>query len=1847
MTTGFVKMEEGGEAPEAASAASEPVSAVANFPGSHGSPVKPFYPAITFEDMSQVDRDQNMTRLLTLCLSVSGGSILHAWLYEQMYPNGAASDSAATTMTRFANPVFADDKWKCDEAEVAESFATYGAMVKKHPAIKVIDYSLARVLQASVAGNIAIEAFVQVATPTYSQLIYALHLKIRQEAVQVNIALLHRMANAVHGIGSEDYAQEVTELLRALTVANLGLTELMTYIYVIRLQSHNEMTASRARDCLRAHAVKPDPTFSLLNFIQRFPDDSPSTNHHSINSTAIVKHGGARVGEKAAPCKRCLHVGHTANKCYAVISKNGTRLTSPGQPVPAEVAERRRRQNENRRATVNTATPALATVPFPTASPALPVVPANVVQTAPLLPHQQSMRAQADLAYTNFQQALANINSVEVVVGIVDESEGQAHDMSPIPQAATSDPIITAGGFSHVDVADAYVKSSLTPLIASNNMHKDISEALGTSILPSLIQSIPVDVSPISFGASIKPSGNSYKSTAPIILDTGAGIDFTAPHSEIASSAHVTDRNQTVVVQGIGGQQSRTAGVGTWKFQVLDVDGQPQVVTRTSAQMRSSPSSGVKSSDTRVISVGAMVKYEKCKLVLDYPHNMYLETSQGTRMALEINEQNIVVFVTDGGESVSLVPGSSVTPVHFIEPFSSPVSSDDMTQILQVSPMADVIFTARQTEVAYEKVTRIMHLRCAHQSLPGMRRTLAMRDGDTVNGVKIQPQHLINMICNSCKISKARNAPLRKKSTTPTRLATPLYSFDTLPVLEPVPPFTSIDLSEENVLNLLKQPNLAKPGQVVSLDPKTFRVKVVGNHKAMLHAVDVHTHRLYGCIYDNQKQYGEAFTRLIVAWQLHRKPYPVTIVFDGSGGNKMLEQICAHFGLNFHYTPPYQQSLNPVEPTIKLLYDAANATMIDNAGLIPMKYFAHVLLSTIELFNMRSSTASCDYVIPLQAWDSTYTVNVQHLRNIGDVLASRKTTGQRTSELDRLARTFTLDADGNIVNALTHNPNPRGETTICLGHPSAYALKTVTLLRLNNRGTFSTSTSRSQQPTNMTAADHTTDPTVDNIVDASVPHTLTGPDLVLPQPPEVVIAQPNVHGSSLSDFGRSPLSADDDPAASPASVADTSFASDSTHVPDDGEELTDAEIEIDDTDISMDFYDYNTASTVKSIMSAQLVPRLYDYLCKSNTDSDIDVDTLTSHEAKQLELVHKIYTEQGDPDALIMYGAPKLMKPTMDVSWHKIVDSSEHQEYVAALQKEMSRLDKYGFYVIPTNDPHYDALLRHSNQGRLIASRKRNGTPKVRCVEQGDRSAILYNVNSYAPVATLDQLRHLFLRPPLPRTSKHNIVDSGEHIYAMMDNESAYLQATPLALENQYCVRVYNPLTKQVFLMRCPTYLYGSLPGAASWFKSAIAQARKDGWRQGFQPRSPASTLSQDHSNALSMSAANAPCILYHPDTNTVKAIYVDDCLYAGYRKLVEKHFCDWRKRFDTTALQILTESSPMDFIGICLSISNGMKYMDMQYYITKIATVFKVYDYPKQRLPMPFPITDLRPLDPDEAAEFRALVGANGWVVLSVMLTSKAAQSCIAAFLSKPVAGAFLQARQMAAYHFQNRHLGLGAPLIEPNPVEPLYSFYSDSNNGEPEDDYKCRRAFVGGINFSSEALALTGNRANAFVPLTAYSKTSGIANASPLLDGSHPGTGSGEHETYALGEAATYALQFSYCVEESGTMYEYPIWIYTDATTARVFANGTKGTTRMRQIDMRQAWIQRLRDTRVITVKYVPSKMTADGKCNLSDCLSKLFGKHPLVFERQRALLQVEVDEHSLFNTAELSADADKSIV
>ena len=77
----------------------------------------------------------------------------------------------------------------------------------------------------------------------------------------------------------------------------------------------------------------------------------------------------------------------------------------------------------------------------------------------------------------------------------------------------------------------------------------------------------------------------------------------------------------------------------------------------------------------------------------------------------------------------------------------------------------------------------------------------------------------------------------------------------------------------------------------------------------------------------------------------------------------------------------------------------------------------------------------------------------------------------------------------------------------------------------------------------------------------------------------------------------------------------------------------------------------------------------------------------------------------------------------------------------------------------------------------------------------------------------------------------------------------------------------------------------------------------------------------------------------------------------------------------------------------------------------------------------------------------------------------------------------------------------------------------------------------------------------------------------------------------------------------------------MYTDATTAKVFAMGTAMRSRLKHIDQRQQWVQLTRDTRVVEVRY------GKGATNKADIQTKVFFKHPKKYETQRDAIQVRV--------------------
>ena len=106
---------------------------------------------------------------------------------------------------------------------------------------------------------------------------------------------------------------------------------------------------------------------------------------------------------------------------------------------------------------------------------------------------------------------------------------------------------------------------------------------------------------------------------------------------------------------------------------------------------------------------------------------------------------------------------------------------------------------------------------------------------------------------------------------------------------------------------------------------------------------------------------------------------------------------------------------------------------------------------------------------------------------------------------------------------------------------------------------------------------------------------------------------------------------------------------------------------------------------------------------------------------------------------------------------------------------------------------------------------------------------------------------------------------------------------------------------------------------------------------------------------------------------------------------------------------------------------------------------------------------------------------------------------------------------------------------------------------------------------------------------PVTANSKSLGVAFATPHIGEHHVGTGSGENEIYGMGNAIDEGLSFSYIMEEMGQDFPMPFVMKVDATTAEVFAMGTAQRSRLKNIDQRQKWVQVCRDKRVCTVDHV----------------------------------------------------------
>ena len=126
---------------------------------------------------------------------------------------------------------------------------------------------------------------------------------------------------------------------------------------------------------------------------------------------------------------------------------------------------------------------------------------------------------------------------------------------------------------------------------------------------------------------------------------------------------------------------------------------------------------------------------------------------------------------------------------------------------------------------------------------------------------------------------------------------------------------------------------------------------------------------------------------------------------------------------------------------------------------------------------------------------------------------------------------------------------------------------------------------------------------------------------------------------------------------------------------------------------------------------------------------------------------------------------------------------------------------------------------------------------------------------------------------------------------------------------------------------------------------------------------------------------------------------------------------------------------------------------------------------------------------------------------------------------------------------------------------------------------------------------------------PVNWASKVSSVAFAHPDIGEAHADISSVAAEIYAAANATYNILALSYSTDEMGISFPVPVDLQMNNSTAEVFVNDTAYKTKTKHIDVRQKWVQTLRDMKILRPVHV------DTKDNSADLFTEILGKQDFI--------------------------------
>ena len=569
---------------------------------------------------------------------------------------------------------------------------------------------------------------------------------------------------------------------------------------------------------------------------------------------------------------------------------------------------------------------------------------------------------------------------------------------------------------------------------------------------------------------------------------------------------------------------------------------------------------------------------------------------------------------------------------------------------------------------------------------------------------------------------------------------------------------------------------------------------------------------------------------------------------------------------------------------------------------------------------------------------------------------------------------------------------------------------------------------------------------------------------------------------------------------------------------------------------------------------------------------------------------------EGDVQGHLAVAAYFASDAQKDISWKQSLGSKIGKEAITAHDKEINSLCETILTPLKPGDPLYETAVKEATQSRMLLDRKRSGLLKARLVKRGflENRAIAdgADFDYYASVVKLHAVRTLLF-------SQRNL---SNRVTKIRDVSVAFLQSNKFKDGKIKFLWYRNPITgfKEYYSQDGP--IYGEASAPALWNRTISPWLESQGFTQG----------------------ANEPSVYYHSERDIVICLYVDDVLCDGPEEHVDWILDRLAERFNCKDTENLEQDTALDYLGIGVYRDDVNIYMSMEAYIVNACLVLEITSEGKTiSAPISDPIDTSSPeLLRNEIKPFLTATGMLGWLAQTARPDVSYAYSRIAQHCAHPTQSAMKAVRRCFKYLLQTKNLALcgrygpaervlpGTLAEEDRDCKP-FRFYSDSDhagNAEIQNKRRSQNGFLATLHGT---------------PVLWSSKASSVAFASPIIGEAHADMSSGAAEVYALGNAVTDTLAFSYAVEEMGLEFELPFIMEVDNEAARIFAEGNGMRTKMKHIDCRQEFVKTCRDKGIVKCIHL------DTKLNLADLFTKILPGPRFIELRDQCLVMLILPE------------------